>query len=383
MNGFLKGRVGQGNHLHTCGVWEEWTASHRFSGSTQGFFPQIPLKYKDMKTLRERLPFVLLITLLTLATAAEGADYKVAKTWKLGGDGGWDYLTADSAGHRLFIARATRVMVIDTESGKQVAEIPDTAGVHGVALDYDAGRGFASNGREDTVSMFNLKSLAVEKKIKVGSVPDAILYDPFSKRVFTFNAKGHDTTAVDASKGEVVGKIDLGGKPEFAVTDEKGTAFVNIEDTSELVAFDPQKLTVKSRWKLADCEEPTGLSIDRKHRRLFAGCGGNKKMVVVDADSGKILATLAIGDGCDATAFDADRSLAFASAGDGTITVIKEDGADKFTVVQTVTTQKSARTMTVDEKTHQLFTVAANVGPRPERKMEPDSFVVLVVEAGR
>jgi DNA-binding beta-propeller fold protein YncE len=337
-----------------------------------------------MKTLRERLPFVLLITLLALATAAVGADYnyKVVKTWKLGGDGGWDYLTADAAGHRLFIARATRVMVIDTESGKPVGEIPDTAGVHGVALDYDAGRGFASNGREDTVSMFNLKSLAVEKKIKVGSVPDAILYDPFSKRVFTFNAKGHDTTAVDASKGEVVGKIDLGGKPEFAVTDEKGTAFVNIEDTSELVAFDPQKLTVKSRWKLADCEEPTGLSIDRKHRRLFAGCGGNKKMVVVDADSGKILASLAIGDGCDATAFDADRSLAFASAGDGTITVIKEDGADKFSVVQTVTTQKSARTMTVDEKTHQLFTVAANVGPRPERKMEPDSFVVLVVEAG-
>lgn len=167
------------------------------------------------------------------------------------------------------------------------------------------------------------------------------------------------------------------------MTDEKGTAFVNVEDTSELVAFDPRKLTVKSRWKLADCEEPTGLSIDRKHRRLFAGCGGNKKMVVVDADNGKILASLAIGDGCDATAFDTDRGLAFASAGDGTITVIKEDGADKFSVVQTVTTQKSARTMTVDEKTHQLFTVAANVGPRPERKMEPDSFVVLVVEAGR
>jgi outer membrane protein assembly factor BamB len=179
----------------------------------------------------------------------------------------------------------------------------------------------------------------------------------------------------------VVGKIELGGKPEFAATDEKGTVFVNIEDTSELVAFDPQKLAVKTRWKLADCEEPTGLSIDKKHRRLFAGCGGNKKMVVVDADSGKIVASLAIGEGCDATAFDADRGLAFASTGDGTITVVKEDGADKFSVVQTVRTQKSARTMTVDTKTHQLFTVAANVGPRPERKMEPDSFVVLVVEA--
>jgi YVTN family beta-propeller protein len=327
---------------------------------------------------------VALIWLATIAVVgvAAGADYKVVQTWKLGGDGGWDYLTADGAGHRLFIARATRVMVIDTTSGKQVGEIPETAGVHGIALDAEIERGFTSNGREDTVSVFDLKSLAVEKKIKVGSGPDAILYEPFSKRVFTFNAKGHDTTAVDASKGEVVGKIDLGGKPEFAATDEKGTVFVNIEDTSELVAFDPQKLTVKARWKLTDCEEPTGLAIDRKNRRLFAGCSGNKKMAVVDADSGKVVASPAIGDGCDATGFDADRGLAFASAGDGTITVIKEDGGDKFSVAQTVTTQKGARTMAVDEKTHQIFTVTANVtGSRQERKVEPDSFVVLVVEA--
>jgi YVTN family beta-propeller protein len=325
----------------------------------------------------------LLATMVALVAAA-GADYKVIKTWKLGGDGGWDYLTADSTGHRLFIARATRVMVIDTESGKQVSEIPDTSGVHGIALDYEIGRGFTSNGREDTVSVFDLKSLAVEKKIKVGSGPDAILYDPFSKRVFTFNGKGQDrsATAIDASKGEVVGKVELGGQPEFAATDEKGTVFVNIEDTSELVAFDPQKLTVKSRWKLADCEEPTGLAIDRKNRRLFAGCGGNKKMMVVDADTGKVMATPTIGEGCDATGFDADRGLAFASAGDGTITVIKEDGPDKFTVAQTVTTQKGARTMAVDAKTHQLFTVTANVtGTRQDRKIEPDSFVVLVVEA--
>jgi YVTN family beta-propeller protein len=328
----------------------------------------------------------LLGTMAALVAVASGADYKVVKTWKLGGDGGWDYLTADSAGHRLFIARSTRVMVIDTESGRQLGEIPDTTGVHGIALDYEIGRGFTSNGREDTVSVFDLKSLAVEKKIKVGSGPDAILYDPFSKRVFTFNGKGQDrsATAIDASKGEVVGKVELGGKPEFAATDEKGTVFVNIEDTSELVAFDPQKLTVKSRWKLADCEEPTGLAIDRKNRRLFAGCGGNKKMAIVDADSGKVVATPAIGDGCDATAFDADRGLAFASAGDGTITVIKEESADKFSVAQTVTTQKGARTMAVDTKGHQLFTVTANVsGTREARKVEPDSFVVLVVEASR
>jgi YVTN family beta-propeller protein len=339
-----------------------------------------------MKTrIAVQISLILLATMVAMAAAAAGADYKVVKTWKLGGDGGWDYLTLDSTGHRLFIARATRVMVIDTESGKQVGEIPETAGVHGVALVPEIGRGFTSNGREDTVSVFDLKSLAVEKKIKVGSGPDAILYDPFSKRVFTFNGKGHDTTAVDASKGEVVGKIELGGKPEFAATDDKGTVFVNIEDTSELVAFDPEKLAVKSRWKLADCEEPTGLALDGKNRRLFAGCGGNKKMVVVDADTGNRLSSLAIGDGCDATGFDADRGLAFASAGDGTITVIRQDdaGAAKFTVAQTVSTQKGARTMAVDAKTHQLFTVTANVtGTRQDRKIEPGSFVVLVVEAG-
>ncbi len=331
-----------------------------------------------------RISLIVLAATVALPAVASGADYKVVKTWKLGGDGGWDYLTADSDGHRLFIARATRVMVIDTESGKQIGEIPETSGVHGIALDPEIGRGFTSNGREDTVSVFDLKSLAVEKKIKVGSGPDAILYDPFSKRVFTFNGKGQDrsATAIDASKGEVVGKIDLGGKPEFAATDEKGTVFVNIEDTSELVAFDPQKLTVKSRWKLADCEEPTGLAIDRKNRRLFAGCGGNKKMAIIDADTGKIVASPAIGEGCDATGFDDELGLAFASAGDGTITVIKEDGGDKFSVAQTITTQKGARTMAVDAKTHHLFTVTANVtGTRQDRKVEPDSFVILVVEA--
>jgi DNA-binding beta-propeller fold protein YncE len=318
------------------------------------------------------------LALLATAALAAGADYKVVNTWKLGGEGGWDYIKADSDGHRLFISRATRVMVIDTTSGKQVGEIPDTPGVHGVALASDLGKGFTSNGREDTVSEFDLKSLAVAKKIKVGNRPDAILYDPSSKRVFTFNAGSKDTTAVDAAKGEVVGKVDLGGKPEFAATDEKGTVFVNIEDTSELVAFDPQKLAVKSRWKLADCEEPSGLAMDTKNRRLFVGCG-NKKMAVVNADNGKIVSSPAIGDGCDATSFDSGLGLAFASAGDGTITVVKGDG-DKYSAVQTLATKKGARTMTVDEKTHQLFTVTAEVTgtTRETRKIVPDTFVVIV-----
>jgi DNA-binding beta-propeller fold protein YncE len=326
--------------------------------------------------------FTTLMAITMISGTATASDYKILKTWKVGGDGGWDYLTADSAGHRLFIARATRVMVIDTGSGKQVGEISDTPGVHGIALAPDLNRGFTSNGKEDMVTVFNLKSLAVEKKIKVGNGPDAILYDPFSKRVFTFNGKGKErtATAIDAVGGEVLGKIELGGKPEFAVTDDKGTVFVNLEDTAELLALDPQKLAVKSRWKLAGCEEPTGLAIDRKNRRLFAGCGGNNKMAIVDADRGTVVATFPIGDGCDATAFDSDRGLAFASAGDGTITAIKEDSPDKFSVAQTVTTQKSARTMTIDTKTHELFTVAAEVGPTPDKKVAPNSFVVLVLK---
>lgn len=331
-----------------------------------------------------KIPRVVQIALILLAAAAAvaaaakpPANYKVVKTWKLGGEGGWDYLTADSDGHRLFIARATRVMVIDSQSGKSIGEIPDTPGVHGIALAPEFGRGFTSNGREDMVSVFDLKSLALQKKIKVGERPDAILYDPFSKRVFTFNAKSQDTTAVDAGKGEVAGTLALGGKPEYAATDAKGTIFVNIEDKSELVALDPQKLVVKSRWKLTGCEDPTGLSLDAKNRRLFSGCG-NKKMAIVDADSGKVLATPEIGDGCDGTAFDPGRGYAFATAHDGTLTVIHEDAPDKFSVAQTVTTQKGARTITLDPKTHEVFTVTADVSP--DRKVAPDSFVVLVVE---
>ncbi len=330
-----------------------------------------------MKTPRLIQIIVALLALSLTAIAQAGPGYKVVKTWKLGGDGGWDYLTVDGDGRRLFIARATRVMVVDADSGKSLGEIPDTPGVHGIALVPEFGRGFISDGGEDMVTIFDLKTLKPLNKVKVGTRPDAIIYDPFTKRVFTLNARSKDTTALDASKGEVAGTLALGGKPEFAASDEKGTMFVNIEDTSELVAFDPQKLVVKSRWKLVGCEEPTGLAIDRKNRRLFAGCGGNKKMAIVDADSGKVIAMPDIGDGCDATAFDPDQKLAFASAGDGTITVIREDSPDKFSVAETVKTQERARTMALDPKTHNLFTVTAKVAP--ERKVEPDTFVVLVV----
>ena len=338
----------------------------------------------------KRNAFLILGTFIALVSAAIAAavpGYHIVDTWKLGGEGGWDYLKVDSDAHRLYIARATRVMVIDTESGKPVGEISDTPGVHGVALVPDIGKGFASNGREDTVSVFDLQSLKTISKIKVGNRPDAIWYDAASKRVFTFNAGSQDATAIDAEKGAVAGSVPLGGKPEFAASDGKGTVYVNIEDKNQLVAFDATQLKEKQRWPLAGCDEPSGLAMDQKNRRLFVGCG-NKVMPVVDADSGKILATLPIGGGVDATAFDDQAGLAFASCGEGVLTVVREDSPDKFSVAEIVNTQRGARTMALDAKTHKVFTVTAQFGPppaptasqpHPRPPILPDSFVVLVL----
>lgn len=331
---------------------------------------------------------VCLITLILAgcALAASSPGYHVVTTYTVGGDGGWDYLIADPETHRLYISRGTHVMVMDAETGKSVGDIADTPGVHGIALAPELGRGFTSNGREGTVSIFDIKTLATSNKVKAGDNPDAILYDPATKRVFTFNGRSHDSTAIDAASGKVLGTIKLDGKPEFAASDGKGEVFVNIEDKSELTAIDANKLEVKNTWPLAPCTEPSGLSIDREHRRLFAGCD-NKMMAVVDADSGKVLATPAIGEGVDATAFDPGTGLAFASCGEGVLTVVKEDSPGKFGVAENVRTQQGARTMAVDTSTHKVYTVTAKFGPppsptadnpHPRRSIVPDSFVVLV-----
>ena len=312
----------------------------------------------------------------------------VLKTFKLGGEGGWDYLEVDPDAHHLFISRATHVMVVDTESGKQVGDIPDTPGVHGIALAPELGRGFTSNGREGTVTIFDLKTLKVIDKVKgVGENPDAILYDPASQSVFTFNGRSHNSTAIEASSGKVLGQIPLDGKPEFAVSTGKGEIFVNLEDKSELTAIDPHTLKVKATWPLAPCESPSGLAMDVKNRRLFAGCD-NKLMAVVNADSGKVITTVPIGDGVDAGRFDPENGFAYASCGEGVLTVVHEDSPEKFSVVGNVTTQRGARTMALDKKTHNLYTVTAEFGPRPAPTASeprprppilPDSFVVLVV----
>lgn len=333
-----------------------------------------------------RLMIAMLFSGQVLLAADPGLH--IIKSSKLGGEGGWDYLKMDSDTRRLFISRATHVVVIDADSLKPVGDIPDTPGVHGIALAREFGRGFTSNGREGTVTIFDLKTLQVISKVKdVGENPDAILYDPGAKRIFTFNGRSHDATAIDPQAGTVIGKIPLEGKPEFAVSTGHGEVFVNIEDKSELVAFDPKELKVKSHWPLAPCEGPSGLAMDVKNRRLFAGCD-NKMMAVVNADTGKVITTLPIGQGVDANRFDPDTHLAYASCGDGSLTVVREEAPDKFSVVGSVPTERGARTMELDHKTHQVFLVTAQFGPppaatpqqpRPRPAILPDTFEVLVV----
>ncbi len=319
--------------------------------------------------------------------AAGPSGYHLLKTIKLGGEGFWDYLAFDSPTRRLFISRGTKVVVLDVDSEKVVGEIPNTLGVHGIALASGQGNGFTSNGQAGTVSIFDLKSLQVIGQAQAGMNPDAIVYDPASKRVFAMNGRSGDVTAIDATTGKVAGTIPVGGKLEFAVADGAGHVYVNVESKSEEVQIDSKNLVVTAHWPLDPCKEPSGLAIDAKHRRLFAGCD-NKMMAVIDADSGKVVATPPIGDGVDADQFDPGTGFAFASNGQsGTLTVVHEDSPDKFSVVEDVPTQRGARTMALDPQTHEVYLVTAQFGPppaptaanpRPFPTLVPDSFVVLV-----
>ena len=315
-------------------------------------------------------------------------QYQVLHKQVLGGDGGWDYLTVEPKSHRLFIARSDRVMVVDTEKATQIGEIPKTLGIHGIALALDENRGFTSNGKQNTATTFDLGTLKVLHETPVGNRPDAILYDDFSKRVFTFNGGSNDATAIRVDDQEVAGTVSLGGRPEFAVTDSKGKIYVNLEDKSELVEFDPKTLKVNNHWKLAPCEEPTGLALDREHHRLFVGCG-NKMMAVVNGDNGKVITVLPIREGVDATAFDPETKLAFASCGrDAVLTIVHQDSADKYSVVQNLETERGARTMALDPTTHKIYLVTAKFGappaattdnPRPRPSIVPGSFELIVV----
>jgi len=348
-----------------------------------------------MLSMRTALRFWLTLSLgagLTTALIAEGAaapNMEVLQSWKLGGDGGWDYLTMDSANKRLFISRGTRVDVVSVESGKLIGSIADTQGVHGIALAPALKRGFTSNGRANTVTAFDLDTLKVIQEAKVsGRNPDAILYEPSGKHVFTFNGASKDVTVLDAASLAVVATIPVPDKPEFAAQDGRGQIFVNIEsDPGQMVVIDAQTLKVKSTWPLPGCNSPSGLAIDRAHRRLFSVCDG-KVMAVTDAVSGKQAALVPIGEHPDAAGYDQKRGTVFSSNGEGTLSVVQQDSPDRYSVIQTVPTQRGARTMALDEATGKVYLVTADFAaapaataeqPHPRPALIPDSFVLLVV----
>jgi DNA-binding beta-propeller fold protein YncE len=326
--------------------------------------------------------FALSVVAYSKAQSPGPSGYQLVKTVPLPGDGFWDYVGVDSDARRIYVSHGTHVVVLDADSFAIEGDIPDTQGVHGITVAPDLGRGFTSNGRAGTVTIFDLNTLKTLGTVTTGKNPDAITYEPVTKRVFTFNGASQDATAFAAADGKVAGTIPLDGKPEFAAADGKGQIYVNIEDTSELVEIDAQAVKILHRWPLKPCESPSGLSMDRKNRRLFAGCG-NKLMAVVDADSGKVIATPAIGEGVDATAYDPGTGFALASNGEGTLTVVTHDGANQYTVLENVATKPSARTMGLDLKTHHIVLPAAEFLPPKEGErrgaMKPGSFVLLVV----
>lgn len=328
---------------------------------------------------------LLLADFVEAAPAPGPSGYHVLKTIPIGGKGRWDYCVVDSAARRVYVSHGTHVVVLDADSGAVVGDIPNTLGVHGIALATDLGRGFITAGRANTVVIFDLKTLKTIATVKSGGMnPDAVYYDAGSKRAFAFNGRSANAVAVNAADGKVAGTIAVGGKPEFAAGDDKGHVFVNIEDKSQLLEIDAQKLAVLHRWPLAGCKEPSGLAFDQRNRRLFSVCG-NKKMIVVNADTGKVVATPAIGDDPDAAGFDPDTQLVFSSNGEsGDLTVIHEDSPDRYSVLENVPTKKYARTLAIDLKTHNVFLPIAEFEPvtpkgEEEPPMKPNSFGVLVV----
>ncbi len=320
--------------------------------------------------------------------AGRAQSYHVVNTYTLGGDGGWDYLALDTVGHRLFIARANRVMVVDPDNGKVLAEIPGLKGAHGVAFAYEAGHGFATSGADSSVVMFDLKTLQVLGRTTAAPDADAILYDPATKRIFTFNGDSHNASVIDVATGQRIGTIDLGAGPEFGVSAGDGKLYVNLEDKGAVAEIDAAAMKVTRQWSLAPCQAPTGLAIDRAHHRLFSGCR-NQLMAISDATAGKLITTVPIGQGVDACRFDPGTQQAFASNGDGTLTVVHEAAPDTFTVVANVATKRGARTMELDLKTHRLFTATADFGPtpaptadrpRPRPSLVPGTFALLVLD---
>jgi YVTN family beta-propeller protein len=333
------------------------------------------------------LASTLLLLSRSKVSAAPQGGYHLLRKMPIGGDGGWDYLTVDPDAKRIYISRGTHVMVVDEEKGEVIGDIPDTKGVHGIALAKDLGKGFTSNGQANTVTVFDIATLKTTATINVtGQNPDSILYDASTKRIWTFNGRTANATVIDATAGTVVGTVALAGKPETPVLDGKGSIFVNIEDKNSLVEIDAKSLAVKHTYPLAGCEAPSGIAMDTATRRVFSGCSDSKKLAVTDADTGKVVASPTIGEDTDASGFDPETKLAFASCREGVLSIIHEDSPDKYSVVENVKTEFGARTMALDPKTHHVFTVTADLkppapktaeNPNPRPQPVPGTFRVL------
>jgi DNA-binding beta-propeller fold protein YncE len=338
------------------------------------------------------LSVIAAVTAVVHAGPAGAQAWRLAKTIPVGGDGGWDYVAFDSVGHRLFIARGDRVDVVDPETGKVVGSIPGLQGAHGVAFAYDAGHGFATSGKDGTVLMFDLATLKVLARTAAAPDADGIIYDPFTKRIFSMNGDSRSATAFDPVTGARIGTLDLGAGPEFAASSNDGMIYVNLADEGAIAQVDAQSLRIARTWNLPGCNESTGMAIDRVHHRLFTGCRGTKVMAISNYATGQMLTTVPIGAGVDGNAYDPGTGEAFSSNGDGTLTVARPDSPGSYFVAQTVKTMQSARTMALDPVTHTIYLVGAKFGPVPATSTEdnprrrppmlPGSFALLVVHRG-
>jgi YVTN family beta-propeller protein len=331
--------------------------------------------------------FVFGILISSGITSQAQPNGKIVRKIAVGGDGGWDYITVDGASARIYASHSTEAVVIDSKSGKVIDRIADTKGIHGIALAPELNKGYTSNGKDSSITIFDLKTLKTLQRVQVtGSNPDCILYDGFSKKIYTFNGRSADVTVLDATTLKVVATIKVDGKPEFAATDLNGHIFVNIEDKNSISVIDAKTFKVINRWSIAPGEEPSGLAMDKQTHRLFSVCR-NKLMVVIDALSGKIITTLPIGERCDGVAYDAQKKRIYSSNGEGTITVVQEENANTFKVIETIKSLPGARTIGVDPLTHHLYLPTAEFGAPVAGERRPPiksgTFMILDIDPGK
>ena len=328
--------------------------------------------------------FVCLVLFLYSASAQNKTEYNVVKTFHIASPGGWDYIITNN--NKIYVSHGTQVNILDENTGDSIGFIPNTAGVHGIAFDNELNRGYTSNGRSNNVTVFDLTTNNILNQIATGENPDAIYFEPYSKKIITNNGRSKNLSVIDPVTNTVVSTIDVGGKPEEGTSDGAGKLFVNIEDKNEIVVINTKTFTVENHWSLLPGEAPTGLALDKKTKRLFSTCSDSKHLIIMDATNGKIIDKLPIGEGCDGVAFDEKDNLIFTSNGDGTMTVVKEKSANEFKILETVTTKKRARTITLNKKNNTLFLPTAEFepadpqNPKARSKMVPGTFQVLVVK---